>query len=65
MAWTPHCAIAGTPYEAQLGGQIHETLRTFIVGEFGGPPSRESLTRRICQPDDYEVLKEWAKARMS
>jgi len=61
MAWTPHRAFAGTPYEAQLGGQIHATLRTLIIAEFGGPPSREAVTRRICQPDDYEVLKEWAK----
>ena len=61
MASTAHRAFAATPYEAQLAGQIHGTLKTLIIAEFGGPPSRDAVTRRICQPDDYEVLKEWAK----
>ena len=62
------CAIsftrAATPYEAQLSGRVHAILTTLIIGEFGGKTranTEATINQRLCEPGDYELLKEAAQ----
>jgi hypothetical protein len=55
---------AATPYEAQLAGRIYSILFTMIVGEFGGRTRANTdgtLNKRVCEPGDYDDLREAAK----
>lgn len=55
---------AATPYEAQLAGQVYAIVTVLIIGEFGGKTtaSRAStVNQRLCEPADYELLKEAAQ----
>jgi len=65
MLCTASLARAATPYEAQLGGRVYAILSTLIIGEFGGRTrannDSDALKRRICQPSDYDELREAAK----
>jgi hypothetical protein len=68
LAWAMLCAPppvrAATPYQAQLGGRVNEILSTLIIGEFGGRTRANTdatLNKRICQPRDYDDLREAAK----
>jgi hypothetical protein len=60
----PQIAHAATPYEAQLAGRIYSILFTMIVGEFGGRTDANTdgtLDKRLCEPRDYDDLREAAK----
>jgi hypothetical protein len=57
-------ARAATPYQAQLAGRVYAILTTLIIGEFGGRTRANTdgtLDKRICQPSDYDDLREAAK----
>jgi hypothetical protein len=57
-------AHAATPYQAQLGGRVNEILSTLIIGEFGGRTRANTdgtLNKPICQPSDYDYLREAAR----
>lgn len=50
----------GTSYEAKIGGFIHASLQTIIVGEFAGRRISQvdaPLQRPVCRPDDYADLR--------
>jgi hypothetical protein len=54
----------GTPYEAQIGGFIYASLQTFILGEFAGRRTTNTIgdaQRRACQPEDFRRLADSAK----
>jgi hypothetical protein len=56
----PPRALAGTPYEAQIGGFMAAVLSVIITGEFAGRnPSQADArpTRPICKPSDYDHLR--------
>ena len=62
------CAVsstrAATPYEAQLSGRVYAVLTTLIIGEFGGKTrasTDSTVNKRLCEPADYEILKEAAQ----
>jgi hypothetical protein len=61
ITFLPSQALAGTSYEAQIGGFIHSTLQTFITGEFAGRRPSQSdiagLNRPVCKPADYDDLR--------
>jgi hypothetical protein len=68
VSYAPHQAHAGTPYESQLAGRIYAVLTTIIIGEFGGRTRANTdatLHKRICQPADYNALREAAKDNAS
>ena len=58
------CNAGSDPYESQLGGRIHAILTTLIIGEFGGKTRANrdaTLKKRLCEPLDYDRLKEAAR----
>jgi hypothetical protein len=65
MLCTASPARAATPYEAQLGGRVYAILSTLIIGEFGGQTrennDEHALKRPICQPSDFDDLREAAR----
>jgi hypothetical protein len=62
----PLPTLAGTPYEAQIGGFLTAALQTLITGEFAGrsPSNADAQPQRpICKPSDYDDLRAAANDR--
>jgi hypothetical protein len=60
----PTGARSGTPYEAQIGGFIYASLQTFILGEFAGRRTTNTIghaKRRPCRPEDFIGLRQSAR----